>query len=136
VETRSLMVSTVGFNPYASCLIATRSYVDQNQDLTGRMVIACREGWQKYFEDPKETNALILKLNSQGMTAEALDFGAEALKPLCLPNGLPPAKIGQMTTERWQTLADQFVEIKLAEAGNVQADKVFSNEFLSRSSNQ
>lgn len=136
VATRQLMVSDIGFNPYASCLIATRSYVDGNRDLTGRMVIACREGWQKYLEAPSETNALILKLNSQGMTAEALDFGAAALKPLCVPNGLSPAKIGHMTAERWQTLADQFVQMKLADAQNLQAEKVFTNEFLSRSSNQ
>jgi NitT/TauT family transport system substrate-binding protein len=130
------MVSEIGFNPYCSCLIATRSYVAQNNDLTGRMVVACREGWQKYLQDYKETNAEILKLNSQGMTAEALDFGAEALKPLCLPSGFPAERIGEMTRERWQTLADQFVEIKLADPEKVKAESVFNNDFLSRSSNQ
>lgn len=136
IQTRSLMVSAIGFNPYASCLIATRGYVDKNQDLTSRMVIACCEGWLKYLESPQETNALILKLNSQGMTTEALEFGADAIKPLCLPEGMPVNKFGHMTSERWQALADQFVEIKLADAVNIQADKVFTNDYLNRSANE
>lgn len=135
VQTRSLMVSEIGFNPYVSCLIATREYVGKNQDLVGRMVIACREGWQKYLEDPKATNDLILKLNSQGMTAEALAFGADAIKPLCLPAGMDASKLGTMTLERWKTLSDQFVEIGLAEAANIQPDKVFIDEFSKRSGN-
>ncbi len=135
-ETRSLMVSEIGFNPYVSCLIATRGYVDKNQDLVGRMVIACREGWQKYLQDPKATNELILKLNPQGMTAEALEFGAQAIKPLCLPQGMPESKLGSMTLERWKTLSEQFVEMKLADPANVQADKVFADEFVKRSGNE
>lgn len=130
-DTRSLMVSDVGFNPYVSCLITTRDYVNNNRDVVGRMVLACREGWQRYLEDPKQTNQQILKLNAQGMTAEALEYGAQSIKPLCLPDGLPIEKLGTMTMERWKTLTDQFIEIGLAEAGRVKAEAVFDASFVS-----
>lgn len=136
IQTRSLMVSDIGFNPYASCLIATNEYLGRNKDLVGRMVIACREGWQKYLESPEKTNETILQLNPQGMTTEALTFGAESLRELCLPQGMPVTQLGMMTSDRWKTLVDQFVQIGLAETQNVQADRVFNNEFLNRSGNQ
>jgi NitT/TauT family transport system substrate-binding protein len=136
IETRSLMVSDIGFNPYASCLIATSEYVDKNKDLVGRMVIACREGWQKYLESPEKTNEAILQLNPHGMTTAALAFGAESLRELCLPQAMPNSQLGQMTIERWKTLVDQFMQIGLAEAQTVKAERVFNNEFLNRSGNQ
>lgn len=129
-KTRLLMVSEIGFNPYVSCLIATQSYIDKNRDLVGRMVKACREGWQKYLEEPQSTNDVILKLNSQGMTAEALTFGAEAIKPLCMPGSMTMDQIGSMSMDRWTTLSEQFVEIGLADAVNVPAGSLFTNDFL------
>ncbi len=136
VEVRPLMLSDVGFNPYASCLLANEPYVTANSDLVARMVVACREGWQHYLESPESTNQAILSENSQGMTAEALAFGVSVLKPLCLPDGLAPEKIGQMSLERWQQLVDQFVQLKLIDGSKVQADKVFDASFLERTANQ
>jgi NitT/TauT family transport system substrate-binding protein len=130
---RSLMVSDVGFNPYASCLIATRDYIGKNRELSGRMVAACREGWLKYFQSPQETNELILKLNSQGMTADALEFGTQTLKPLCFPSGMTEQQFGQMTKQRWQDLCQQFVDIKLGQPAAMQAEKAFDDSFLKAS---
>ncbi len=119
LNVRVLMVSDVGYNPYASCLMCTEEYLEKNSDLAKRMVAACREGWQKYLESPAETNAVILENNREGMTAEALAFGAETLRPLCLPEGTPSADLGRMTDARWQELIDQFVALKLLDAGKV-----------------
>ena len=136
VEVRALMLSDVGYNPYASCLMADEAYVAGHSDLVARMVVACREGWQQYLKSPDATNAAILTENSQGMTAEALAFGVAELKPLCLPATLPEEKLGQMTAERWQQLVDQFVKLKLIDAEKVQFNQVFSSDFLERSGNQ
>jgi NitT/TauT family transport system substrate-binding protein len=130
IETRSLMLSDVGFNPYASCLITTETVIDQNRDLVQKMVDASREGWIRYLESPDETNATILKLNSQGMTAEALQFGAQAIVPLCLPNDASPDTIGSMSSERWSTLLDQFIELDLVKADRVKSEQVFTLDFL------
>ncbi len=135
VAVRTLMLSDVGFNPYASCLIANEQFVTDNADVVARMVVACREGWQKYLAAPEETNAVILAANSQGMTAGALQFGAQELQPLCLPSGLADADLGSMTTERWQTLTEQFVKLGLIDSANVNAVAVFTTEFIERAGN-
>lgn len=133
VKVRKLMLSDVGFNPYASCLISTEEYITANSDLVARMVIACREGWQKYFETPEQTNAVILASNSQGMTEAALKFGVAELKPLCLPEGLMSDGLGQMTRERWDSLIGQFIKLKLIDAAKVKVDSVFTTRFIDRS---
>ncbi len=136
VEVRSLMLSDVGYNPYASCLLANESYVKDHRDIVARMVVACREGWQHYLQHPEATNQAILAKNSQGMTAEALAFGVSELKPLCLPEGLAPEQLGQMSLPRWQQLVDQFIQLKLIDGSKVQADQVFDSSFLDRTPNR
>lgn len=132
-EVRVMMLSDIGFNPYASCLLATEETIVQNPDLVARMVVACREGWRKYFEAPEETNAAILAANAHGMTQEALEFGVQELRPLCLPEGVSPEEIGVMSAERWQVLTDQFVELGIIDRDQFKADSVFTMEFIDRS---
>ncbi len=126
-----LMLSDVGFNPYASCLITTDDYVQEHRDIVGRMVAACREGWQKYLETPAEANAAILLDNEHGMTEETLEFGVEVLGPLCLPNSMSSEQVGMMSEQRWETLVSQFADMDLIDADKVTADAVFTTEFLS-----
>jgi NitT/TauT family transport system substrate-binding protein len=89
------------------------------------------EGWQRYLESPQETNAYILKQNEK-MTAEALAYGVEKLKPLCLPDGLAADRMGQMTLSRWQTLRDQLVSLELIDGAKVVAERCFNDRFLQR----
>jgi NitT/TauT family transport system substrate-binding protein len=129
VKVRTLMMSEIGYNPYASVLITTDEYLRKQPDIAKRMVQACVEGWNKYLEDPAETNRFILTQNREGMTIEALDYGAKALKSLCLPDGFDPNKLGTMTDERWKTLADQLVDLGMISI-KVKSDEAFSLEFL------
>ncbi len=124
VAVRTLMLSDIGYNPYASCLICTEELAD-NKDIVARMTNACQLGWQKYFESPDETNAAILANNKEGMTAEALKYGVDQLRPLCLPEGISPAELGQMTLERWQELVDQFETLGLVDKSKVTAKDLF-----------
>ncbi len=133
VQVRKLMLSDVGFNPYASCLMSTDDYIAANGDLVARMVIACREGWQQYLESPEQTNAVILAANAQGMSDAALQFGVAELKPLCLPESLPAEEIGHMTNERWSQLIEQFTKLELIDPSKVKVDQVFSTRFIDRS---
>ncbi len=125
VPCRTLMLSEIGFNPYASCLMTTSETVAKQPELVAKMVRACRAGWAKYFESPQETNAAILSYNSERMTSEALAFGVEKLKPLCQVEG--NAQLGEMSLERWQTLINQFIELKLVTAEKVKAEQCFNN---------
>lgn len=132
VEPRALMVSDIGFNPYASCLIATEDYIAQHDAIVERMVAACLEGWQKYYDSPAETNALILECNKFGMTTEALEFGANELKALCLPDGMSPDAFGAMSGDRWRTLVEQFEQAGLSEPDSLTFEALFDDTFLNR----
>ena len=129
VKVRNLMMSEIGYNPYASVLISTEDFIARHPDLTRRMVAACVEGWQKYLDQPEETNRYILKQNPEGMTDEALAFGVENLRPLCLPENFSAGRLGTMSRERWVTLTEQLQRLKLI-GDKVKADEAFTLEFL------
>ena len=118
-QTRNLMVSELGFNPYTSILVTNKRQLDSDRDLVHRMVRASIRGWQKYLEDPVAVNEYIHSVNEE-MSLEILAFGVEQLKPLCLPDGMPVEKLGQMTPQRWEQLADQLRSIDLL-SGSVKA---------------
>ncbi|MBU6237011.1 MAG: ABC transporter substrate-binding protein [Planctomycetes bacterium] len=129
VEVNQLMMSDIGYNPYASLLVATSDYVDGNADVCKRMVQASKEGWVKYLSDPVQTNEVILKANKQGLEKPALEFGVEALKPLCMKDG-DESRVGQMSRDRWTQLADTLVELKLIDRAKVNVDASFRADLL------
>lgn len=131
VEVTPLMVSTLGWNPYSSVLVTTDQLIKDDPQLVRKVVQATREGWVQYLNDPAAANELILKANRQGMTAEALAFGARQMPELAMPDGAPPETVGQMSLERWQTLVDQLTELGLVEPENVKAEDCFDAQFLS-----
>jgi len=125
VPVKVLMLSEIGFNPYASCLLATRSYVEQHPEQVARMVDACRAGWQKYLAEPADSNAAILAVNPERMTREALAYGAAALKTLCEPTADETAQFGGMSLKRWEKLVEQFIELKLITPDKVTASAAY-----------
>lgn len=125
VKVRSLMLADVGWNPYACCLLVTDDYLARQPEIVRRMVTASAEGWQQYLRDPAKTNEYILSQNQQGMTREALDYGVEALRALCLPNGMEESKLGSMSVERWQSLYQQMVELKLIDSKKVSPEQAW-----------
>lgn len=130
VKVRKLMVSELGWNPYSSVLITSGNLIREDPDLVRAFVHATRTGWTNYLSDPEKGNAAILAANKHGMTSEALEFGSRELKPLAIPDGSSPDLVGDMTLERWTTLVEQMVALKLIDASNVQAEDCFSADFL------
>lgn len=127
-EPINLMVSDIGFNPYTSVLITRAEVVQTQPDLVRRMVDACRLGWRKYLDEPEQTNQHIHSLN-QEMSLDILAFGTRTLKPLCETGLSAPEKLGEMTTERWETLAEQLIEANALKPGKVDPAKVFDAQF-------
>lgn len=125
----NLMLSDLGFNPYASVLITHPDTVRDEPDLVRRMVAASVRGWRRYLQDPAETNRYLHGLNSE-MDLEILAFGAEQLKDLCVTDDVPAAKIGWMTRERWRTLARQLEEVEALAPGTAAPDDVFAPQFV------
>ena len=129
VKVRKLMMSDLGYNPYASVLISTEDYLKKDSKLVSRMVAACVEGWIKYLESPEETNRYILTQNRQGMTEEALAYGVANLKPLCLPDGFDTKRLGSMDLERWETLVRQLISLGMI-SSKVKANEAFTTTYL------
>jgi NitT/TauT family transport system substrate-binding protein len=124
-----LMLADLGFNTYTSVLLTRGENIRQEPDLVARVVRASLRGWQKYLQEPEPTNTLIQQLNPQ-MAAEVLAYGVEDLRPLCLPDGMPPAQLGQMTDERWSTLVAQMEAAGSLPKGQVLAAGCYALEFL------
>lgn len=129
VPTRVLMVSDLGFDPYASCLLVRRATLEQRPDLVRRVVQASVRGWLHYFEHPEETNRHINSLNPE-MDLGILAYGVEVLRPLCFTDDVPAADFGRMTAERWDTLRVQLEELDIVRAGAVRTAELFTNDFL------
>ncbi len=129
VETNNLMVADLGFNPYTSVLITRAEVVASQPELVQRMVEASVLGWKKYLAEPAATNEHIHGLNKE-MGLEILEFGVNALRPLCESNLSAPGKLGEMTLDRWKTLADQLVDGELLKPDAVDPTKVFETRFL------
>jgi NitT/TauT family transport system substrate-binding protein len=130
VPVRTLMLSEVGYNPYACCLITSKHLIREQPELARKMVRASIKGWQKYLTDAKLTNEFILKQNEQGMTLEALDYGVLKLKDLCLPRQMPESELGKMELERWQSLHQELVKLKLINPDKVSPQDAFDDQFL------
>jgi NitT/TauT family transport system substrate-binding protein len=128
-KVRSLMVSELGYNPYTSLLFTRGELIQKDPGLVRKMTRASQRGWQKYLLDATLANKAIHATNPE-MSLAALDYGAKAIRPLCLANDASPESIGQMTRERWQTLMEQLIAIKLLEPEKVKIDEAFTSQFL------
>lgn len=128
-DPRSLMVAELGFNPYTSVLFTSEAYVRAHADVVAKLVEASVRGWQHYLTSPEPTNQYIHEVNPE-MSLAALAYGIEALRPLVRGEADDEQGLGSMTRERWQTLADQLVEIEAIERSAVNVDQAFTTRFL------
>lgn len=122
-----LMISDIGFNPYASVLITTEKIITQQPELVTSMVTACRKGWQQYLSDPAKTNADINAQNND-MSIACLTFGVQQMQTLCAPP--EGGSLCEMTGDRWQTLVQQIEEIEDIPVGSVDPARCFTTQFL------
>jgi NitT/TauT family transport system substrate-binding protein len=133
VEVTELMMSEIGYNPYCSLLISTEGYISKNQDVCKRMTQASIEGWKKYLASPAESNEVILAKNKQGLEKNALEFGVEALKPLCRTSAAgDDSSIGAMNPERWNALSETLVSLKMIDASKSSVDKAYTLQFQAK----
>ena len=127
-DPKCLMLSEIGFNPYTSVLITSEKLIAADPQLVAKVVRASVRGWSKYLASPVPTNQKIHALNS-GMGLEILAFGADAMRPLCLPVGTKSELLGTMTAARWETLAGQLQSVGLLEDVSVW-QRAFDSQFL------
>ncbi|XZE18063.1 ABC transporter substrate-binding protein [Pirellulaceae bacterium SH449] len=130
VDVNELMMSAIGYNPYASLLITTSKIVKSDEEVCRRMVQASIEGWKIYLDSPDEANKVILSQNKQGLEKDALDYGVAALKALCIPESKEESIIGDMTPDRWEDLYNTLSELKIINPQKVDLPSVYSLQFL------
>ncbi len=127
-DPQTLMLSDLGYNPYASCIAATKETLDENPELVKKFVRATIKGWQKYLESPETSNKEIQKINP-AMDAESLKYGAQSIKQLCVTEDSPLENLGQMTKKRWNELGQQLMEMGRV-SKEFSAEECYSLEFL------
>ncbi len=119
------LIADSGFNPYTTVVITRRELLQKNPALAKAFVAATREGWQAYLDNPQPTNTLLGKLNSS-LDAPTLQAAADAQKPLIENDDTKQHGLGSMQAARWQTLADQLLDLKVLDKPAVAADLYMS----------
>jgi NitT/TauT family transport system substrate-binding protein len=112
IEPAVFLIADSGYNPYATVLATSDSYLQNNRSTVKSMVLAVREGWEAYLKDPAATNAAMSKLNPT-MDAQTFAESAAAQIPLIESKVSSAHRLGHMSLERWQTLANQLHELNV-----------------------
>ncbi len=122
LEVKTFLVADAGYNPYTTVLAVRASDLKKNAEQVRKVVAAVRQGWSSYLKSPSATNKAMKSLN-KAMSLETFQKSAEAQKPLIEVSGIA---LGSMTTERWQTLADQLLDLGLIK-NKILAGDLFTN---------
>lgn len=106
------LIADSGFNPYTTVVITRRELLTKQPELAKSFVLATREGWREYLDQPKATNELLHRLNP-ALDGATLDAAAEAQKKLIEDDATRQHGLGSMQRARWQTLSEQLVDLKV-----------------------
>jgi NitT/TauT family transport system substrate-binding protein len=123
IKVKTFLVADSGYNPYTAVLVTQRQRLDKSPAEVKAMVTAVRSGWNDYLQDPAATNNAMQALN-RAMSAETFAASAQAQRELIKTSST--AQVGEMSLERWQTLADQLLEINVIQKP-VAVDALFVN---------
>lgn len=125
LKTKTFLIAESGYNPYTTVLIARKSYIDKNTELTKSMVAAVRTGWEQYLASPDGTNLSMSKIN-KAMDLATFADSARVQKALIANSETAKVGLGKMTEERWKNLISQLKDLKLLKKPIVAKD-VFLN---------
>jgi NitT/TauT family transport system substrate-binding protein len=109
-DPQTFLIADSGYNPYTTVVIARGDMVRNDPDTVNKMVTALREGWRAYLDDPSAANAVMGKLNRE-MDAKTFAEVAKIQAPLIETAETKASGLGAMTLARWQTLAQQLVDL-------------------------
>lgn len=105
-------ISDIGYNPYGGVVFTRRRLLDERPEQVAALIRAIRLGWSRYMSDPAPINAVMHGLNP---TMDPDTFAEAAAIQQALITGPQPGgtPLGQMSLERWRTLATQLGELGL-----------------------
>ena len=114
LDVQTFLIADAGYNPYTTVLVTRDDYRKKNPQIVASMIAAVSDGYRAYLDDPAKTNAMMQQLNPN-MDAETFAAAADAQRPLIETDETKKSGLGVMTFERWQTLCNQLVELKVVE---------------------
>lgn len=122
LKVKTFLVADTGYNPYTTVLAVRAARLKTNPAEVKKMVESVRKGWSSYLKNPQSTNAWMAQLN-KAMKISTFEKSAQAQASLIEPK---MGSLGSMTTERWKTLSDQLLEMKLIK-NKILAQDLFRN---------
>jgi NitT/TauT family transport system substrate-binding protein len=113
VETRVLLTSDAGYNPYR-VTFTTTTFLHQHPEVVGEFVRASLKGWRDYLNDPAPAHATIAKLNP-ALNPQWMQFSWQQLRDghFVAGDDSSGAQLGQFDPKRWATMYEQLVDLKV-----------------------
>lgn len=103
---RTFRPAEYGIDFFGDVLITTEGRIGRDPDGVRRFVDATLKGWRQAIADPDAAIELILThYNTRGRAREHLEFEAEQVIKLIMPNVVP---VGFLNPERWERIAELF----------------------------
>jgi NitT/TauT family transport system substrate-binding protein len=114
-DPQAFLIADAGYNPYTTVVIGRGEAIRKDPETARKMILALREGWRAYLDDPSAANAVMGKLNRE-MDAATFAEVARVQSPLIETEETKKAALGEMTSARWQALSQQLVELGVTKA--------------------
>lgn len=130
-DPQTFLIADAGYNLYTTVVIARGEMIRKDPQAVKAMILALREGWRTYLDDPAATNAVMGKLNRE-MEAGTFAEAAKVQRDLIETAETKKSALGEMTTERWDTLARQLVDLRVIEKAPPAAECFVSLDRLGR----
>jgi NitT/TauT family transport system substrate-binding protein len=130
-DPQTFLLADAGYNPYTTVVIARGEMVRKDPETIKKMILALREGWQTYLDDPSATNAVMGKLNRE-MEGSMFADAAHAQHDLIQTAETKKTALGEMTNERWQALAQQLVDLGVIKTAPPPAEAFISLDRLGK----
>jgi NitT/TauT family transport system substrate-binding protein len=110
-----MLTSDAGYNPYR-VMFTTRDFLAQHREIVAKFVRASLRGWKEYLNDPAAAHAAIIQLNP-ALSPSWMQFSWQALRDGHFVAGNDPsgAQLGQMDAQRWTSMYQQLVDLKVIE---------------------
>ncbi|GAE27862.1 nitrate/sulfonate/bicarbonate ABC transporter substrate-binding protein [Halalkalibacter wakoensis JCM 9140] len=128
VETGHLLIADSGYSPYGDVLFTTKAFMEEHPEVIQAYVDAITKGWEAFKEDPAKVYDYIIELEPE-KTVDQMEYATEQMQELVFGGDAEENGVGYMSTERWEELIGQLVELGLLDS-EIPAEDVFTTEFL------
>jgi NitT/TauT family transport system substrate-binding protein len=125
VEVRSFLVADEGFSPYDVVVVANEEWLEREPEAARAVVVALREGWRSYLDDPGPVNAIMAERN-RDMSREVMDRSASLLDRFVESEDTGRRGLGWMSADRWRRLGAQLRSLDILDT-EPDPEEVFVN---------